>query len=265
MLRSGYSSDSVLAELASRRVRDAFDPMTKKEIAEFGASPQLVAALESGAYAVSGSEANQARAYEAEIAARKQAQIEQDRKLSTIYQTKQAAARAAPAPAPSSGETLILKALQSKLVRCQDGTISRADGSELEKKKFIALYYSAHWCAPCRKFTPQLVEYYKRVRETHPELEIIFVSADRTRFGWETYIRETKMPWLAIDFDQLTELAGVQKLGGASIPSLLVLDAGSQVVASSYDGEKYLGPQNALAALDKILAGSAGGQVAQAK
>lgn len=254
MLRSGYSSDIVLAELASRRVLDAFDPMTKKEVVEFGASPQLVAALEGGAYVVSGSEANQARTREAEIAARRQAQIEQDRKLSTLYQATQASARAASALAPPSGETLILDALKSKLVRCHEGTTSRADGSELEKKKFVALYYSAHWCAPCRKFTPQLVEYYKRVRERHPEFEIIFVSSDRSRFGWETYIRETKMPWLAVEYDQLTDLAGVQKLGGSSIPSLLVLDSGSRIVASSYDGEKYLGPQNAIVALDQLFA-----------
>ena len=127
----------------------------------------------------------------------------------------------------------------------------------MEKKKYVALYYSAHWCGPCRKFTPQLVEYYNRVAAAHPEFEIIFVSSDRSRFGWETYIRETKMPWLAVDYDQLAELAGVKELGGKSIPSLLVLDSGSHIVASSYDGEKYLGPQNALAALDKIFAGEA--------
>ena len=58
------------------------------------------------------------------------------------------------------------------------GTISRADGTELENKKLIAFYYSAHWCAPCRKFTPELVDYYNRVAPQHPEFEIIFISAD---------------------------------------------------------------------------------------
>ena len=155
--------------------------------------------------------------------------------------------------------------MKSKLVRCHDGTTSRADGSELEKKKFVALYYSAHWCAPCRKFTPQLVDYYQRTVAQHPEFELIFVSADRSRFGWETYIKETKMPWLAVDYDQLAELTGVQKLGGSSIPSLLVLDRASHIVASSYEGEKYLGPENALAALDRIFATPDGGAVAQVR
>ena len=141
----------------------------------------------------------------------------------------------------------------------------RVDASELGNKKFVALYYSAHWCGPCRKFTPQLVDYYNRIAAAQPEFELIFVSADRSRSGWETYIREAKMPWLAIDYDTLQNFAGVRQLGGSSIPSLIVLDAGSQLVASSYDGEKYVGPQNAIATLDRLLAGGSATAVAQTR
>jgi hypothetical protein len=56
----------------------------------------------------------------------------------------------------------------------------------------------------------------------------------------------------------------VRKLGGGSIPSLLVIDREGNVIAYRYEGEKYLGPQNALAALDRIFAGKAGSRVAQA-
>jgi nucleoredoxin len=262
MLRSGYKSDAIIAEITTRRVLDPLDPATKKSLLDFGASSQLIAALESGTYAVSSSEANMAKQRETEVAARRAAQIEQDRKLNTLYQAQQAEARSRPA-APQPTGTLLLDSLKQKLVQCHDGVTSRADGSELEKKKLVGLYFSAHWCGPCRKFTPQLVEYYNRVAPAHPEFEIIFVSSDRSRFGWESYIREMKMPWLAIEYDQLADLGGVKALGGDGIPSLLVIDEGSHVVASSYDGDKYLGPQNALAALDKIFA--AGGQVAQAR
>jgi nucleoredoxin len=262
MLRAGYKSDAIIAEITTRRVLDPLDPATKKSLLDFGASPQLIAALESGSYGVSTSEADRAKERAVEAAARRAAQIEQDQKLNTLYQARQAEARARSA-APQPTGTLLLDSLKQRLVRCRDGVTNRADGSELEKKKLIGLYFSAHWCGPCRKFTPQLVDYYNRVAPAHPEFEIVFVSSDRSRFAWETYIRETKMPWLAIDYDQLTDMAGVKALGGDGIPSLLVVDEGSHVVASSYDGEKYLGPQNALAALDKIFA--AGGQVAQAR
>ena len=186
----------------------------------------------------------------------------EDQKLNTLLQAQRAQARAQAPAAPPAGETLVLDALKSRLVRCHDGTTTRVDGSELEKKKYVALYFSAHWCAPCRKFTPDLVEYYNRVAAAHPDFEIIFISFDRSRFGWETYLRETKMPWLAVDFDQVPELGGIKELGGKSIPSLLVLDRGSHVVASSYEGENYLGPQNALAALDKIYGEGAAAPIA---
>ncbi len=257
MLRSGYSSDAVLAEITSRRVLEAFDPAMQKSLVDFGANPQLISALASNAYVVSAAEADRAKQREAELSAQRAAEIERSQKLSTIYRAGQAEARARTAAAPSAG-TPMLDALRQKLVRCHDGTVSRAIGTELDNKKFVALYYSAHWCAPCRKFTPQLVDYYNRVVVEHPEFELVFVSADRSRFGWETYIQEAKMPWLAIDYDQLADLPGLKQLGGNGIPSLLVLDASSHIVASSYDGDKYLGPQNALAALDKIFATNAG-------
>ena len=145
------------------------------------------------------------------------------------------------------------RSLRDKLIVCRDGTISRADDPGLENKKLIALYFSAHWCAPCRKFTPQLVDYYNQVAPQHPEFEIIFVSCDRSRFNWETYMREARMPWPAIDYDQLNGLAGLKQLSGGSIPSLLLIDATGRLLSSSYEGENYLGPQKVIADLQKIF------------
>ena len=45
--------------------------------------------------------------------------------------------------------------------------------------KVLGLYFSAHWCPPCRGFTPKLAEWYKSVKETLPEFEIVFASSDR--------------------------------------------------------------------------------------
>jgi nucleoredoxin len=258
MLRSGFSSDSVLREMAARRVLEPFDAATKKSMVEFGANAQLINALESGQYAVSTAEAVQAEHRRAEITARRAAQVDADRKLAAVYQEKAKARDGATKVLPPGMP--LLTGLNDKLVRCRDGTISRADPQSLAEKRLVGLYYSAHWCAPCRKFTPELVEYYNRIAPEHPELEIVFVSLDRSRFNWETYMRDTKMPWLAIDFDQIKELEGVRNVGGDSIPSLLVLDQNSHIVASSYEGDKYVGPQNALAVLDKMLAQNTAGK-----
>ena len=43
----------------------------------------------------------------------------------------------------------------------------RSDGSKvkaneaLSDKKIVALYFSAHWCPPCRGFTPVLKKFYE--------------------------------------------------------------------------------------------------------
>jgi len=254
MLRSGYSSASILVDLQQRRALERPDEAMRKSLLEFGASPELLSALESGVYLVSASEANAAQDHAAKLAAQRAAAIEEDRKFNTLAPARQAAARARSAAAPATDETRILDALKTKLVHCNEGAIREGDGSELKDKKLIALYYSAHWCGPCRKFTPQLVEYYNRVVRQHPEFEIIFVSDDRSRYNWQNYIQETKMPWLAIDYDQLSRLPSVQKLGGKSIPSLLVLSDDSRLLASTYNGDEYLGPESVLATLDQMFA-----------
>lgn len=41
----------------------------------------------------------------------------------------------------------------------KDGTVVSAD-SALADKKIIGFYFSAHWCPPCRLFTPALAEFY---------------------------------------------------------------------------------------------------------
>jgi nucleoredoxin len=162
-------------------------------------------------------------------------------------------AGSAAAARPSLGAPLI-DSFTGKLIRCRDGAVEPADASTLASKTLIAFYFSAHWCPPCRKFTPELVDYYNRVAPQHPEFELIFVSYDKSRFNWETYIRDTKMPWLAIDYDQLGGFEKLKQAGGDAIPSLLVLDEQNRVISSSYEAGKYVGPQNALAALDKAFA-----------
>ncbi|MEO6870986.1 MAG: thioredoxin-like domain-containing protein, partial [Chthoniobacterales bacterium] len=262
MLRSGYSSQDVLREISQRRVIETLDPANRKSFEQFGASPELIGVLEKGEFKVDAATAEEARKAEVAAAANREQEAEKAFRNATQILREQRTRAATTAPLAS---TSILAALKDKLVVCHDGTVTRADPSALENKKLIAFYYSAHWCAPCRKFTPQLVDYYNRVAPQHPEFQLVFVSLDRSRYNWETYLREAKMPWLALDYDQLVNFARLKELGGDRIPSLLVIDATGRVVASSYEGDKYLGPQNALAALDSIFAGNAAGPVASAR
>jgi nucleoredoxin len=63
--------------------------------------------------------------------------------------------------------------------------------------KTIGLYFSANWCPPCRKFTPELSMFYKNYNKSK-NFEIIFVSADRTQKSFADYYNS--MPWLALEY-----------------------------------------------------------------
>jgi len=107
----------------------------------------------------------------------------------------------------------------------------------LENARLVALYFSAHWCGPCRSFTPMLAELYDHLHEKFPThgLEIVFVSSDRDEQSFNQYYQ--KMPWKAIPFDQLQFVKQALNVtyGVRGIPSLVVLDAvsGEVVVPAS--------------------------------
>ena len=248
MLRAGFSSEAVLAEVANRHTLESLDANTRKSLLEFGASSQLINALESGVYAASATEVDQAKT-PPPIAARP----------TPVPPSPPPAGGVTPAP----NEGSLMRDLRGKLVLCRDGAITPADDSALEQKKLIAFYFSAHWCGPCRKFTPQLVDYYSQIEPQHPEFAIIFVSCDRSRFNWETYMRDTKMPWLAIDYDRLGDLGPLRRIGGSGIPSLVLVDAGGRILSNSFEGGNYLGPQKVIADLNKIFAAIAQSPLAQ--
>src|SRR6476620_6397892 len=62
----------------------------------------------------------------------------------------------------------IAGAAKGNLVRLQNGNLVSCYDDELAPKQIYGLYFSAHWCPPCRKFTPQLVAYYNQIALDHP-------------------------------------------------------------------------------------------------
>ena len=70
------------------------------------------------------------------------------------------------------------------------------------------IYFSAHWCPPCRNFTPKLATFYENCKKMENILEIIFVSSDRDEEGFEEYFGE--MPWLALPYDSKTKKVGTK-------------------------------------------------------
>lgn len=67
--------------------------------------------------------------------------------------------------------------------------------------KVLGIYFSAHWCPPCRAFTPQLAQWYKNFKEgpNGDKFNIVFVSSDRDEKSFKEYFKE--MPWLALPYE----------------------------------------------------------------
>jgi thiol-disulfide isomerase/thioredoxin len=263
MLRAGYSSNSVMKELAARRFVDALDETKKNMLINAGASDELIAALKSGSYSLSADKTAAVLQQMATLDQRRAAQAEVSRKSDARYQAQVARERSGAKP-PSSADAntgAIADLLKDDLVQYRNGIV-HVDDSALASKKLIAVYFSAHWCGPCRKFTPQLVEYYNRVAPQHPEFEIVFYSHDRSQADFETYMRETNMPWPAIDFSKLKAKQALAKNAGPGIPSLVLFDSSGNLISSSYVGSQFRGPQQVLADLDNIFAGKLPGRFA---
>jgi thiol-disulfide isomerase/thioredoxin len=264
MLRSGYSNDAVVREVTVRHFIGTLDAAAEKNLAQAGASPALIAGLKSGAFAVPASEV---AAVQAELAAKEQrraAQLEESRKLNTLYQARLAQTPKPPLnnAAPGNGIAALVK---GELVMSRNGLLRPYLDADFEKKKLIALYMSAHWCAPCRQFTPKLVAYYNKVAAAHPEFEVLFVSNDKTAGAMESYMRDDQMPWPALSYDKVASNGALLKYFGGAIPCLVVVDENGKVIFDSYAGKDFRGPEAVLADLDQFFAGKNRTQVAQAR
>mmetsp|Transcript_4242 Transcript_4242/g.13272 ORF Transcript_4242/g.13272 Transcript_4242/m.13272 type:complete len:317 (-) Transcript_4242:186-1136(-) len=98
----------------------------------------------------------------------------------------------------------------------------------------VALYFSAHWCPPCRGFTPVLAQAYKDY--TAGDVEVVFVSSDRDKGSFDEYYGE--MPWTAVPFDQRGQKDKLsKKFGVQGIPMLVVLSPEGKLVKGNGRGE----------------------------
>ena len=141
---------------------------------------------------------------------------------------------AAPPPAPLEVEaTRTKKSAAYDLILSTNQMINR-EGSTFSPSqhlhgKYVLVYFSAHWCPPCRAFTPKLSAIYESLKAAGKEVEVVFISSDRAESEFKEYLGI--MPWLAVPFeDSATRTKLGAELGVSGIPSLVLFDPNGHLI-----------------------------------
>ena len=105
------------------------------------------------------------------------------------------------------------------------------DNSSLKSVKLIGVYFSAHWCPPCRNFTPVLANFYNTVNKNGKVFEVVFSSCDKDEKSFKEYL--ASMPWIALPLgsEVSNKLSGAYQVSG--IPRLVILDPKGNIVNSN--------------------------------
>ena len=141
-----------------------------------------------------------------------------------------------------------------KLVKLENEDLVRY---KLDPEKAIdhfLFYYSASWSPSCRKFTPELIEFYKKAKKQNSNFEIVFISGDDSEKEMLAYVKKAKMPWPAIKYEEIDKLDFLKKAGGRGVPCISVLDSRGLILAHSYRGKtSYIGTQEPLNEFSKLI------------
>jgi len=142
-----------------------------------------------------------------------------------------------------------LNAEDAGLASILPAKLEDASGKEVDlatlKGKTVGLYFSAHWCPPCRAFTPSLVKF----RDKHAEenFEIVFVSLDHSSSDKATYIREAEMKWLSVPGARSKEARDLaERFQVKGIPTLIILSPDGSVVTQNGREEVMISADTAL-------------------
>ncbi|MGI9243867.1 MAG: thioredoxin-like domain-containing protein [Verrucomicrobiales bacterium] len=154
-----------------------------------------------------------------------------------------------------SGRAGFSEELEGKLVKLSPGSgeLVEYELPASPQTKYFLIYFSAHWCAPCRKMTPAMVGFYHELKETHPEVELIFVSADRDAGAMVRYANWAQMPWPALAWDERESIPAISELRPRAIPYIALFDAGGGLLGASDTGGFNVGVPKIINALQEEL------------
>src|SRR6185369_13507413 len=97
--------------------------------------------------------------------------------------------------------SLVAKSIKGRLQILRDGKLVDFDPGARREPDFYLVYFGAEWCPPCRAFSPEFVEQYRRLQKLAPDrFEAVFVSSDHSGSEQLSYVKHVTMPWPVVKF-----------------------------------------------------------------
>ena len=132
------------------------------------------------------------------------------------------------------------------------GPILDSKGKEVSKDvlagKTVGIYFSAHWCPPCRTFTPNLVKFRDQNKK---DFEVVFVSSDRNTKAQMDYMNETGMKWFTLPHRSDAANALAKKFEVRGIPALIIVSEDGKTITKNGRGDVSSNPKGALKSWQK--------------
>lgn len=115
-----------------------------------------------------------------------------------------------------------------------DGKTMSLDAA-LGDSEYVFVYFSAHWCPPCRGFTPALSDFFT-ANHAALKFKIVFVSSDQDEAAFQSYFGSMAKGFLALPYgDAHKDVIGADVRG---IPTLKLFKRDGKLLTS--DGRKFV-------------------------
>ena len=128
-------------------------------------------------------------------------------------------------PTPVHPSEFVTSFLTETLIDKDGNTYNSED---TVKGKHVALYFSALWCPPCKRFTPRLIDLYNKINEKEKKWEIVYFSLDRNQEEYDSYFATLPFKGLPLDTKRTKKMARRFFING--IPALVMMNDKMEVL-----------------------------------
>lgn len=152
--------------------------------------------------------------------------------------------------------TSVAKALKEHLVRPEpkeSNGFNKYTIPTIELPRYYVFYSGASWCPPCQTFLPKLKATYEQAKAAGKQVEVIYISSDKSELDMSRHMLEAPMPWPGLRYTKRRSVKFINNLEKGGLPCLIVADTDGNVLINTYVEGQYLGADQALDKLQELL------------